>query len=320
MPQFASIFLRGNPFLGMSSVIRYYLAKDEEATVLVTERLGRSRSPLTVDELLSSLRDPRFNVRFEAIVAIARMKPDARLTEALVVILHGNTPALSVIAAWALGRMGDTSALGPLRDGLDAPFRSIQAQCARSLGTLHDQESAASLLNRLEDERADPGLRMSFASALGKMRVVGAADEMLSFLYESDDDSLRAELTLALARIVGDEAHFIRLFRQTQGAEVETALSQAVSTLKKPLRQSFPGNEPLTVMVERCAEAFARNDMTDGVAQLHQIIDRIVQAPQLDAASYTILRECGVRFAALHDTRVEYVILALHTMHVSFGG
>src|SRR5690606_26529528 len=86
--QFAGIFLRGNPILAMGSMIRFYRAKDEEDAVAVTDWMGQIRSRLTVDELLDALADPRFNVRFEAILAIARMPADPRLTEVLVQILQ----------------------------------------------------------------------------------------------------------------------------------------------------------------------------------------------------------------------------------------
>ena len=79
MGEFAGIFLRGNPFLAMTSMIRFHLARDEHATVLSTERLGQAKSPLSVDELLEALEDPRFNVRFEAVISIGRMPPDPRL-------------------------------------------------------------------------------------------------------------------------------------------------------------------------------------------------------------------------------------------------
>ena len=64
----------------MGSMIRFYRAKDEEDAVAATDWMGQIRSRLTVDELLDSLADPRFNVRFEAILAIARMPADPRLT------------------------------------------------------------------------------------------------------------------------------------------------------------------------------------------------------------------------------------------------
>ncbi|NOR84277.1 MAG: hypothetical protein GQ526_12375, partial [Ardenticatenales bacterium] len=122
------------------------LAKDEPSAVSVTERLGRAKSPLAVDELVESLADPRFNVRFEALISAARGGPVPRLREALVEILRGPEPALSVVAAWALGRMGDQEAIEPLRAGLDSSYRSVRAHCARSLATLGDAEGVPLLL------------------------------------------------------------------------------------------------------------------------------------------------------------------------------
>jgi MFS family permease len=56
--EFASLFLRGNPILAMTSLVEYHLwAKDEQAVVHITERLGQTRSPLTVEELLEALAD-----------------------------------------------------------------------------------------------------------------------------------------------------------------------------------------------------------------------------------------------------------------------
>ncbi|MFN2165934.1 MAG: MFS transporter, partial [Anaerolineae bacterium] len=118
MGQFAGIFLRGNPILALESVLRFHLVKDEEATLRVTEKLGSAKSLLTVDELLEALADPRFNVRFEALISIGHMRSDERLTSALVEVLNGSEPALSVVAAWALGRMGDERAVIPLREAL----------------------------------------------------------------------------------------------------------------------------------------------------------------------------------------------------------
>ena len=55
MGGFAGIFLRGNPFLALEAVVRFHLAKDEDSAVRMTERLGASKSPLTVEELLDAL-------------------------------------------------------------------------------------------------------------------------------------------------------------------------------------------------------------------------------------------------------------------------
>ena len=39
-------------------------------------------------EMMDALRDPRFNVRYEAIISIARMHADPRLTDALIAVMR----------------------------------------------------------------------------------------------------------------------------------------------------------------------------------------------------------------------------------------
>jgi HEAT repeat protein len=115
LSQFAGLFMHGNPLLALEFMVRYYRARDERTTVVMTERMGQTKSRLTVDELLEALKDPRFNVRFEGIISIARMDSDPRLIEALCTILDGTELSLSTVSAWALGRIGDESALPSLR-------------------------------------------------------------------------------------------------------------------------------------------------------------------------------------------------------------
>jgi len=177
--QFVGIFLRGNPFLAMGSLIKYQYSRDEHAAVLVTERLGEAKSLLTVDELLDALHEPRFQVRFEAIISIARMPPDPRLREALIETLNGTELALSAMAAWALGHMGDVEAIPALRTALDSPYHSIQAHSERALGSLRARELAPLIRERLAVE-SDKGLQMAYASALGNLHDRDAAGLILN--------------------------------------------------------------------------------------------------------------------------------------------
>ncbi len=319
MGQFAGLFLRGNPFMAMTSLVKFYSARDEYSTVRTTERLGQARSTLAVNELLEALADPRFNVRFEAIQATARMKPDAQLTAGLVKILLGKNPALSVMAAWALGRIGDRNAANALWQGLNSPFKSVRMHCVRSLGTLGDRRSGKMLLNRLESE-TDEGLQLAYASALGGLRVSKASFKLLELLYSSQDEEAQLELALALARIVGDESFFIQLWRNTRG-EAGTALAQTVELLKKKwLRWNKPGADDgeATALLTACAAAFAANDIAGGTAQLQAFLE---SAP-LDACEYInmlICQECAVHLAEYGETRQEYLFLALHSLHECFG-
>jgi MFS family permease len=314
MKEFAAMFLRGNPFRAAESLIRYRRARGERAIVSAAERLGQTQSPLTVEELLELLADPRFNVRFEALVSIARREPDPRLLEALVQILGGNEPALSVIAAWALGRIGDPRAREPLRAGLGAPYRSVRAHSARALSTLNDTTVVPLLLERLATE-TDPGLRMAYASALGKLRAQASVDRLLALLCAAQEEASRMELALALARIVGDEHHFIQLWRQ-MGEDPGTSASQVVTAIGRQVRQQPVEAKELTAALEACAGALAREELESGAALLSRAIG-LLPLETVDETSGKILDECAARLEEWGFRRSEYLLLALHTLYVS---
>jgi len=311
MGQFAGLFMRGNPFMAMTSLVKYYNAPDEHATVRTTERLGQARSTLGINELLEALTDPRFNVRFEAIQAAARLKPDPQLTAALAQILHGKNPALSVLAAWALGRIGDSAALEPLRKGIDSPYRSVQAHCVRALGTLGDKRAVRTLLARLEVEE-DEGLLLAYASALGNLRVSKAAFPLLPLLARSEDEEMRWEVALALARIVSDEKYFVQLWRNTRTMP-GTPFAQALNKLKRRLVQSYPHEQELVRQLEKAAQAFAQEDLLAGAHGL----GLLMQTMPLDGCEYisaTVAEACAAELVHATEVRREYVVLGLHAL------
>ncbi len=312
MSEFAGLFMHGNPVLGLESLFRYYRARDERETIAMTERMGQTKSPLTVDELLEALHDPRFNVRFEAIISIARMESDPRLIEALCNILDGTELSLSVVAAWALGRMGgDPRAVETLRRGLNSTYRSIQAHCARALGTLDDQESAPLLLDRLLVE-TDKGLQIAYSSALGNLRYEAAVPRLLDLLSQTENEGARLELALALARVVGHEHHFIRLLRQVRG-DKGTAISQAVLATRRRLGID---DEALRSTFAVCADEFARDEFGDAAARLAELIRELPFPPEGTIAR-TILNVCAAHLEIERGERDEYLLLALHVLDAS---
>ena len=313
--EFAGLFLRGNPLLAMTSLVTYHLVTDERAVVQVTERLGQTRSPLTVDELLEALTDPRFNVRLEAIISIARTRPDPRLIEALVGILNGTELALSVIAAWALGRIGDPAALQALRQGLDSKYHSIRAHCARALGTLDDQIMAPILSNRLKAER-DKGLQMAYASALGKLQATESTDQLLDLLETTQNEGARLELALSVARLVGDEGHFIQLVRETR-QDLSTGASQAATALKRKIPKDQPNYDQLLILIDACANSLAHDDFEQGAAFLDDVIQQL-STERLKESGLVILRACSKGLAESKATRQEYLLLILHILNVGW--
>lgn len=307
---FAGMFVHGNPLLAFESLIGYYRARDERATVVSTERMGVTKSRLTVDELLEALTDPRFNVRFEAIISIARMGPEPRLVKALTGILDGTELSLSVISAWALGRMGDDEALPALRNGMNSSYRSIQAHCVRSLGTLGDQESVPIFLSRIQSEK-DKGLRIAYASALGNLHVREAVPHLLRLLEEIENEGARMELALSLARILGGEQPFIRVLRGLRNDRATTA-SQVLAAWKRKAGKGF--DDELLSLIDQCANDFASGQIDQGALLLSQIIHRLPEKPDDDSVAAQILAACAERLAEHKAAHFEYVLLTFFTL------
>jgi hypothetical protein len=309
--QFVGLFIHGNPVTALESVFRYYRARDERETIEMTERMGRTKSPLTVDELLEALKDPRFNVRFESIISIARMESDPRLVKALCDILDGTELSLSVIAAWALGRIGDNEAVITLRHGMDSQYRSIQAHSARALGTLGDISIAPQLLERLKTE-TDKGLLIAFSSALGNLQYDAAMPTIFEILATTENEGARLELALALGRMIGHEHHFIRLLRSMRD-DKGTAASQAIMVFK---RRVGSANPELTELISECADAFAKEDFTGGIISLIELAGML--PPDLhDLSCRAILSECVHQLEQHKNARFEYLLLALHALDVT---
>jgi HEAT repeat protein len=315
--QFAGILLSGNPILAMGSVIRYYRAKNEADAVAVTGLMGQIGSRLTVDELLDSLADPRFNVRFEAILAIAKMPADPRLTDALVQVLQSKSPALSVVAAWAIGRMGAKDAVPPLREALQSRYRSVQGYSARALGTLGDVAMTPELLARCEHEH-DEGLSLAYASALGKMGVVEALPVMLDRLAQSNDEAISAELALAVPRLLGNERSYIQVARSMR-SQPGTAIAQSIANIRRHLVRARHGSEVSTTELVQIEDDFAREQLDDAARALGGWMEQLPAAwyeTTREAVVHEVVREVACKLQQFGAARPEYVLLGLHAVTV----
>jgi hypothetical protein len=236
------------------------------------------------------------------------MDSDPRLIQALCDILDGTELSLSTMAAWALGRMGDESALPSLRKGLNSEYRSIRAHCARALATLGDTSIKPILLERLPTE-TDKGLKVAYAAALGRMGSPEAADAVFAVLNEMENEGARMELALSIARMTGHEQPFIRLLRQAR-SDRGTAVSQAISSLKK----RFPSE--MAALADECAMAFARDHYDNGVKLLTEMVS---QLPKEGCSSIEakILDEGGKHLRESGTAHLEYLILVLHTLSLT---
>lgn len=311
--EYMSMFIQGHPLMAFGSMFRYHLARDEFARIATTEQMGEAKNPLSVDDLLEALSDPSFNVRYEAIVSVARMPANKKLTNALIEILRSKEPDLSVAAGWALGRVGDRRAIPALRETLVSEYALLRSRSARSLAIMGDAEIVPILLEAFEKEEHD-GIRVAYASALGGLRVTEALDDVLALLRRLKGEKLRDEVALAVARMVGEDKHYVRLWRAAR-ADFGTSCSEAVVVLRKKITASPLANPETLALMEACMQSLASHDLKKGADLLCRLIGKCCMSEVFHGITRRVLKECVERLSEFQEARREYIILSLNTLN-----
>ncbi|MFI4910027.1 MAG: MFS transporter [Sedimentisphaeraceae bacterium JB056] len=316
MKRFVGMFIQGNPFMAVGSLLRYYKAPDEEVRVSITNRLGFANSPLSNHELIEALNDPSFNVRYEAIIAIANSRPAPELVDALVLVLGGNEPDLSVNAAWALGRIGDETAVFALRETLLSDYPLLKARSARALATLGDKASIPLFIELFRSEE-DPGLKIAYAQSLGKLRYPQIIDEMLEYLCSLEDPLIRSEMGLALARIIGNESDYISIWRQLKN-DLETSAAKITLSLKSDVTNSSFVDSELKDLAAKTCNAFARADNEQAAKLMSELADSVSKKTGRKPVE-KILQECSKKLKEFGLNRIEYIILGLYCCQLTLN-
>ncbi len=308
---FIGMFFQGHTLMAFSNLLRHRWARDEKDRIQTTEHLGQSKSPLSANELIEALQDPSFNVRYEAILAIAHLPSHPKLVDELILILGGSQPELSLAAAWALGKLGDKTAIVALRETLLSEYPLLQARSARALATLGDRESIPFIIQKLREEQ-NSELCVAYASALGSLRVQEVLPDILNALWLSRNPNAREELSLAAARIVSTEPHYIRLRRKLSQDSV-TELAGTILNFKKALNFTPTQEKALKTLVTQSVSYFARNKTSHGIYTLTKLIHHLPLA-YLDPTLVTLLQESLKRYKESEYTRREYLILFIYAL------
>jgi len=309
---FASMFITGDPIGAVRAIIGYQFAGYETRRVSLIEKLGQTRSPFNVEELVAALDDPSFNVRYEAVISIARTRRDPRLTAAMVELLDEADQDLRPTVAWALGRMGDHGAAPALRGLLDSPYQLLTAQAARALAMLGDSGSSDRILDLFRAE-PDPALRTAYASALGGLGRDDVIDELLAFLHDTPSDASRREVSLAIATLLGKDEQALRLWRRAHDHPGDT-LGGVMLGLQRRWRQS-PNHRELQSLAGRCARAFGHENLPEAIELLCELV-RQLDFARLKPGSAAVVRESAARLQQYGPQRREYAALLVHALHV----
>jgi hypothetical protein len=152
---------------------------------------------------------------------------------------------------------------------------------------------------------------------LGVFRAEQSLDDFMALLRRLANDSLRGEVALAIARIIGDEHHFMRLWRATR-SDFGTGCAQALAILRKRIAVEWPFSAPRDETLDAAEQALAAQDLDAGAEDLGRLM-RYAPLDRLAPRLASVLIECGCQLEQFGAGRKEYVLLTLTAVHAALA-
>jgi hypothetical protein len=258
-----------------------------------------------------ALNDPSFNVRYEAVLALSHLPFDNQVLEALKKVLYSEEADLSELAGWVLGMRGDKRAVEALRYMLkNGRYALLRARCARSLANLGDRESAKDILNGFRREE-HISIKVAYASALGKLKVLDAFEEVERLLTALTDVSLQGEVALAIARMAGTEKHFVRLWRMLSVEDGGGGLTGYIVGMGKKYGENRVV-EFIKDSLNKASDLFAIGNYMEGVRKLVEAGEKILMmAPVENELIKKVIERSVFLLKDTKELRKDYLILLI---------
>ena len=193
------------------------------------EHLGASGVAAAAPDIIRLLNDRRLEVRVVAARALGKLgNPDA--VPNLLDSLDGRRSVPNSLISMAIIHIGPT-AIDELINGLGRRSPRARAVCAELLG-IHGAFQAARWLLLLVEHDASTSVRVSSATALGRLGAPQGVQPLLRALAPTEPRSLRAAAARSLGQIGGPEAvASLHLAIMDEADEVADSAAEALSGL-----------------------------------------------------------------------------------------
>lgn len=307
--KFVGMFTHGHPFLALQAIYQHSRGGADERRLLTIKRLADAHSPLAVDELLETLKDPSVYVRVRAINSIASTRPEPRLIDALMEILRSERLETSPAAAWALGLMKDRRAIPLLREELESDYPILRAAAALSLARLNDLDSAVVLLEKFHQDKAS---RAAYGEALGVLRYREAIAPIIEAMSEIEDDTKRQSLAYSVATIVGNENMFLLLLRRLL-KDIEEARDELMYLLQRQIPKITDEPEKVRQLIGE-AIACSRTEEYSRAAQLFREAVAFIPEHRLRPEAWLVYNHALPHYASGGTGFRDFGMLAAHAI------
>ncbi len=236
-------FYAGNPLGLLWGIHRYGHQTSEERRLDLTYRFGGSGSILARQELFDALRDPSFDVRYEAIVSLGHFSKSDSVVKALESMLaYDGLVELQYAALTSLGRIGATESNDKIVRFLRLENPLLRARAIRTIGDIRDTSQLSFVRDVLKND-PDVDCRLAAVSALGKMKDRESLSALFEFycsfdtLINNTQDEPRSKvILLALSKILNREGVFSQEWRREEknpGVRMPVLMKQLASMERK---------------------------------------------------------------------------------------
>ena len=135
-----------------------------------------------LERLLHGLKNKDKEIRWSSAVALVKL--GSPVVDRLLPLLDDPQSATRLLAAWALGHIGDKRALKPLISALGDGDWSVRMRAADALGELKDRSAIEHLVALLSDENST--VRRHTVTALSRIGDPSIAPELTPVLRDPD--------------------------------------------------------------------------------------------------------------------------------------
>lgn len=290
-----SHLFRGNLLSYTFNTAVYNIASREERRARAALALGRSGSPLAIEQLIQALADASPVVRRSAARALGETG-SAEATQSLIRELLDGESDIRSEAAEALGRLGHQGGIDPLIQALDDDDPRVRISAIRGLSEIGGTEARELLFwyfgEHLEDSVTFPTL-VDVLSHMGDHRVVKPTLHRLDRFLSA---AVRLQLLNSTCHALGAEGEFYRMLSYEE--------SRRASTLTRLLRRaggSLARSAALDVEV--------REQIRDGIDRMRRAHD----GENLDWMEEAALQVASVVRDGLSATgRPPYEVLSIY--------
>ena len=187
-------------------------ASGSQPRLRALRRISHRDANVMLPEIRAALDDSDMALRREALLALGRLgTPEAMdLLRWHLYEPDGATRAQSVEAIGST-RASDRASL--LRRALHDQDSRVRRAAVEAIGRWGDQAAAEDLRHLLTDEH-NAEVLASAATALSRLREFGAVREMLDLALQSANGTVRSQMLVALADLLGETGDFQNLWRQ----------------------------------------------------------------------------------------------------------